>query len=137
MGLALEQGRTVLITGDLALLHDSNGWLHGGRDGPPLMVVLIDNAGGGIFEQLSIDSGSPEQFDRLFAMPQRVDQLALASAHGVPTRQLACLDDLPDALAWGLAHQGPTLLRVCTNRRDDAALRQRLRAAAQNEVLTP
>jgi len=137
MGLALEQGRTVLITGDLALLHDSNGWLHGGRDGPPLMVVLIDNAGGGIFEQLSIDSGSAEQFDRLFAMPQRVDQLALASAHGVPTRQLACLDDLPDALAWGLAHQGPSLLRVCTNRRDDAALRKRLRAAAQNEVLTP
>ena len=26
MGLALELGPTVLLTGDLALLHDSNGW---------------------------------------------------------------------------------------------------------------
>ena len=137
MGLTMVQGRTVLITGDLALLHDSNGWLHARNSDPALLVVLIDNAGGGIFGQLSIETGSPEQFDQLFAMPQGVDPLALASAHGIPTRQLACLEDLPDALEWGLMVQGPALLRVSTNRRHDAGLRQRLRAAAQNELLTP
>lgn len=137
MGLAMVQGRTVLITGDLALLHDSNGWLHARNCDPALLVVLIDNAGGGIFGQLSIETGSPEQFDQLFAMPQGVDPLALASAHGIPTRQLACLEDLPDALEWGLMVQGPALLRVSTNRLHDAGLRQRLRAAAQNELLTP
>ena len=136
MGLAMVQGRTVLITGDLALLHDSNGWLHGRDGAPPLLVVLIDNAGGGIFEQLSIESGTPEQFDRLFAMPQRVDPLALASAHGIPARQLACLEDLQDALEWGLMVEGPALLRVSTSRRRDVALRRHLRTAAQNELLT-
>ena len=66
MGLAMEQGPMVLVTGDLALLHDSNGWLHGAQGKPPLLVLLIDNQGGGIFQQLPIES---KQFDRLFAMP--------------------------------------------------------------------
>jgi len=129
MGLALELGPLVLVTGDLALLHDSNGWLHGRPEGPPLLVVLIDNGGGGIFAQLPIES---DQFERLFAMPQRLDPLALAAAHGVPGRAVACLEDLPVALEWGLAQPGPALLRLTTDRTTDAALRQQLRAAAQN-----
>ena len=137
MGLAMAQGRTVLISGDLALLHDSNGWLHARQQSPPLLVVLIDNGGGGIFQQLPIDTDSEQQFDRLFAMPQQVDPLALASAYGIATRQLACLEDLPDALDWGLIQEGPALLRVCSDRRVDAVLREQLRSAAQNEVLMP
>ena len=129
MGLALELGPLVLVTGDLALLHDSNGWLHGRPGGPPLLVLLIDNGGGGIFAQLPIES---DQFERLFAMPQCLEPLALAAAHGVPGRAVACLEDLPAALEWGLAQPGPALLRVTTDRTTDAALRQQLRAAAQN-----
>ena len=132
MGLSLTLGRTVLITGDLALLHDSNGWLHGRPGGPPLLVVLIDNNGGGIFQQLPIDASSPAGFERLFAMPQAVDPLALAAAHGVPGRVVAAFDDLPQALDWGLAQQGPALLHCRTDRDADARLRSSLRVAAQN-----
>ena len=129
MGLAMEQGPMVLVTGDLALLHDSNGWLHGAQGNPPLLVLLIDNQGGGIFQQLPIQS---KQFDRLFAMPQRVNPLALAAAHGIDGRQLACLEDLPEALEWGLAQGRPALLRLATDREADARLRTQLRSAAQN-----
>ena len=132
MGLAIETGPTLLITGDLALLHDSNGWLHGQSDGPPLVVLLIDNGGGGIFQQLPIEQDSPQRFDALFAMPQSVNPIALAAAHGVPGRSIAVIDDLPEALAWALAQQGPALLRVCTDRHADATLRGKLRLAAQN-----
>jgi 2-succinyl-5-enolpyruvyl-6-hydroxy-3-cyclohexene-1-carboxylate synthase len=132
MGLAIETGPMLLITGDLALLHDSNGWLHGQSDGPPLVVLLIDNGGGGIFQQLPIEQASPQRFDALFAMPQAVNPIALAAAHGVPGRSIAVIDDLPEALAWGLAQRGPVLLRVCTDRNADAALRRKLRLAAQN-----
>ena len=131
-GLSLVQGRMVLVTGDLALLHDSNGWLHAGSANPPLLVVLIDNNGGGIFQQLPIDASSPAGFERLFAMPQAVDPLALAAAHGVPGRPVAALDDLPMALDWGLAQPGPALLHCRTDRDADARLRTTLRAAAQN-----
>ena len=132
MGLAIETGPMLLITGDLALLHDSNGWLHGQSDGPPLVVLLIDNGGGGIFQQLPIEQASPQRFDALFAMPQSVNPIALAAAHGVPGRSIAVIDDLPEALAWGLAQPGPVLLRVCTDRQADAAFRRKLRLAAQN-----
>ena len=135
MGLALKNGPLVLVCGDLALLHDSNGWLHSTAQKPPLLVVLIDNAGGGIFQQLTIPVDPPELFARLFAMPQAVDPLVLAAAHGIPGRQISCLEDLEAALDWGLHHNGPALVRVCTNARTDAALRKRLRVAAQNETL--
>ena len=133
LGLAAELGPTVLITGDLALLHDSNGWLLASAAQLPLFVLLIDNAGGGIFEQLPIETTPSDGFDQLFAMPQRVDPLALAAAHAIPVRQLACLDDLPTALEWGLDRSGPALLRVCTDRRNDAQLRRNLREALQQD----
>ena len=127
VGLARELGPLALLTGDLALLHDSNGWLLAAASAPPLLVLLIDNGGGGIFGQLPIPAESAAEFDHLFAMPQAVDPLALARAHGVPSRQLACLEDLPHALEWGLDQRRPVLLRVCTDRIADAGLRQTLR----------
>ena len=131
LGLARAHGPTLLLTGDLALLHDSNGWLLASAQGPPLLVLLIDNGGGGIFEQLPVPVASADQFDQLFAMPQAADHLALAAAHGVPGRAVACLEDLAEALDWGWAQGRPALLRVRTDRGRDAALRLALRRAVQ------
>jgi 2-succinyl-5-enolpyruvyl-6-hydroxy-3-cyclohexene-1-carboxylate synthase len=130
-GLAESLGELVLVSGDLALLHDGNGWLWRSQLGGRLTVVLIDNGGGGIFEQLPIRTqpAAAMDFERLFAMPQAVDPLALAAVHGVPGRRLENLDALEGALAWALA-QPLALLVVATDRRRDAALRQRLRTMA-------
>jgi len=127
-GVAEALGQAVLLTGDLALLHDSHGWLWQRQLRGRLTVILINNGGGGIFEQLPIRT-TPEQaldFERLFAMPQPVDAVALAAACGVPGRRLATRLQLPEALAWAL-DQPLALLELGTNRRADAALRQELR----------
>lgn len=134
VGLSRELGPLLLLSGDLALLHDSNGWLLASSTAPPLLVLLIDNSGGGIFGQLPIPVAPSVDFDHLFAMPQGVDPLALARAHGVPARQLACLEDLPQALEWGLDQRRPVLLRVCTDRVADAALRQTLRRQVEQAL---
>ncbi|WP_254216959.1 2-succinyl-5-enolpyruvyl-6-hydroxy-3-cyclohexene-1-carboxylic-acid synthase [Synechococcus sp. CCY 9618] len=134
-GLAEALGRAVLVSGDLALLHDSNGWLWHRQLRGRLTVVLIDNGGGGIFEQLPIRT-QPESavdFERLFAMPQALDPLALAAVHGVPGRRLGGPAELEEALAWALA-QPLALLVVTSDRRRDAALRQRLRTMAAGLV---
>ncbi len=130
-GLAEALGQLVLVSGDLALLHDSAGWLWHGRLRGRLTVLLIDNGGGGIFEQLPIrcQSGELLDFERLFAMPQSHDPLALAAVHGVPGRRVAEAGQLAEALAWAL-QQPMALLRLVTDRRADAALRQRLRTMA-------
>jgi 2-succinyl-5-enolpyruvyl-6-hydroxy-3-cyclohexene-1-carboxylate synthase len=137
-GVAAALGRAVLLTGDLALLHDSNGWLWHRQLQGRLLVVLIDNGGGGIFEQLPIRPQDPHplDFERLFAMPQAVDQAALAAAHGVPSRVVGDWQQLQAALAWGL-DQPLALLVLRTDRRADAAWRQALRRMASSLVDPP
>lgn len=130
-GLAEALGALVLVSGDLALLHDANGWCWRRQLAGRLTVLLIDNGGGGIFEQLPIRTDPAEalDFERLFAMPQCLDPLALAAAHGVPARQVNGEAELAPALAWAL-QQPMALLRLCSDRRSDASLRQRLRTMA-------
>jgi 2-succinyl-5-enolpyruvyl-6-hydroxy-3-cyclohexene-1-carboxylate synthase len=134
-GLAEACGQLVLVSGDLALLHDANGWLWARQLQGRLTVVLIENGGGGIFEQLPIRTQPPGRldFERLFAMPQAVDQLALAGLHGVPGRRPRQAADLPGDLAWAL-QQPFAVLELRTRRRDDAALRLRLRRAGGAEA---
>jgi len=137
-GLAEAMGRLVLVSGDLALLHDSNGWLWSPRLRGSLLVVLIDNGGGGIFEQLPIRpvAHADLDFERLFAMPQQVDPLALAAAHGVPGREVRQAGRLAAAVDWGLA-QPLALLRVVSDRGADAARRRRLRTIAAAMIHRP
>ncbi|MCH9713160.1 MAG: 2-succinyl-5-enolpyruvyl-6-hydroxy-3-cyclohexene-1-carboxylic-acid synthase [Cyanobacteria bacterium] len=137
-GVAEALGQAVLLTGDLALLHDSNGWLWHSQLSGRLLVVLIDNGGGGIFEQLPIRpaAAAPLDFERLFAMPQALNHAALAAAHGVPSRDVPSLAELEPALAWGL-EQPMALLVLRTDRRADAAWRQALRRMACSSVDSP
>ncbi|MYI72605.1 MAG: 2-succinyl-5-enolpyruvyl-6-hydroxy-3-cyclohexene-1-carboxylic-acid synthase [Synechococcus sp. SB0673_bin_10] len=135
-GLAMASSaaqRTVLVSGDLALLHDSNGWLWRRQlqaCGANLLVVLIDNGGGGIFEQLTIRNGE-FSMEELFTMPQSVDQPALAAAHGVPSQTLHHPHQLREALEHGsqqARRHGMALLHCPTHARRDHQQRQRLRA---------
>ncbi len=130
-GVAETLGQAVLLSGDLALLHDSNGWLWHRQLGGRLTVLLIDNGGGGIFEQLPIGArgDGPLDFERLFAMPQAVDPLALAAAHGVPGRAPASPAALERDLAWAL-ELPMALLLLRTDRRRDAERRRQLRRMA-------
>ncbi len=126
MGLAMANGPTVLITGDIALLHDCNGWLFSQSVGPPLVVFLIDNCGGGIFNRLNLQTESRQTFERLFEMPQSVDLFSLVKAYGVSYRQVSCFEDLSESLDWGLAEIGPVLIRVCTNSKSDSFTRNQI-----------
>ncbi len=128
-GLAESLGELVLLCGDLALLHDANGWLWHHQLQGRLTVVLIENGGGGIFEQLPIRAPASLDFERLFAMGQPLDHTALAAAHGVPWRRVGSLAELGGALAWAL-EQPVALVEVRTDRQSDALLRQRLRQDA-------
>ena len=144
--MAEALGQAVLLSGDLALLHDSHGWLWQRQLQGRLTVILINNGGGGIFEQLPIRT-MPEaalDFERLFAMPQPLDPLALAAAYGVPGRRVVAAgelagdlaDDLARQLAWAL-QQPMALLELVTDRRADASLRQALRRMASTAMLQP
>ncbi|MEB3266289.1 MAG: 2-succinyl-5-enolpyruvyl-6-hydroxy-3-cyclohexene-1-carboxylic-acid synthase [Cyanobacteriota bacterium] len=130
-GAAEALGDLVLVSGDLALLHDSNGWLWRRQLGGRLLVLLIDNRGGGIFEQLPIrtEPGEALDFERLFAMDPAVDACTLAAAHGIPGRRIHTAGALEDAIGWGL-DQPLALIQIHTDRQRDGVLRRQLRTMA-------
>lgn len=124
MGVAHGGVPTVLLTGDLALLHDANGFLLAPKLRGGLTVVLINNEGGGIFEHLPIAQFNPP-FEEYWATPQRVDFALLCAAHGVPH---ILVQDWPQ-FAERIAHPPATGVRVLelrTDRKRDAATRKRL-----------
>ncbi len=123
VGLSFDRP-LVLVTGDLALIHDTNGWLLANQKTSPLVVLLIDNGGGGIFQQIELSTDPIDEFETLFAMPQKVDPLMIADAHSIPSREVLSLEDLDYSLNWGFRQLGPVLLRVCTNRKMDSELRK-------------
>ncbi len=88
---------------------------------------MIDNGGGGIFNQLNIDKILEGDFEEIFLMPQRVCPLTLAKAYGVKYKQVACLDDLEQAIEWSFSLSTNVLIRVCTNSIEDHRLRVSLR----------
>jgi 2-succinyl-5-enolpyruvyl-6-hydroxy-3-cyclohexene-1-carboxylate synthase len=86
VGAALaHRGPAYALLGDLTLLHDATGLVIGPDEPrPDLTVVVLNDAGGGIFGLL--EQGAPEHaaaFERVFGTPHTVDLAALCAATGV------------------------------------------------------
>jgi 2-succinyl-5-enolpyruvyl-6-hydroxy-3-cyclohexene-1-carboxylate synthase len=128
LGVAHGNQPAVALTGDLALLHDTNGFLLRPKLRGSLTIVLINNRGGGIFEMLPVAKFDPP-FEEFFATPQEVDFARLCSAYGVAhvlVRDRSHLTELISALP----EAGLRVLEVRTDRKRDAALRRELFGAA-------
>ncbi len=71
-GAAQISGRpTLLVVGDVSLAHDLGGLMIAARCSTPLVVVVIHNNGGRIFEQLPVAERTPELLPHL-VMPDMV-----------------------------------------------------------------
>ena len=132
LGVALEApGPSAVLLGDLAFLHDLGGLLLAARSERDLLVVVVDNDGGGIFELLPVaEAVDRAVFERHFATPQRVDLARLAAGFGVPFR----LATSPRALAAALEAEASTRgVRIVCARCDRRESRS-LRAALEQQV---
>ena len=124
LGIAHCHGRAVLLTGDLALLHDSNGFLNATHRDGHLTILLINNQGGGIFEMLPIAQFEPP-FETFFATPQSINFEALAAAHGIPYQCVQSWDTLSQVLAH-MPSSGVRLLELSSDRKRDTQYRMTL-----------
>jgi len=123
LGIAHGAGKpAVLLTGDLALLHDANGFLLRAKLKGSLTIVLINNRGGGIFEHLPVAQFQPP-FEEFFATPQEVDFAKLCAAHSVEHVLVSGWDEFAREVS-GLPEKGIRVLEVRTDRKRDAAIRK-------------
>ncbi len=131
IGAAHASGRpTVIVTGDLGLLHDIGG-LAALRDvQTPVRIVVVNNDGGGIFHFLPQDEAmAPDEFEALLGTPRGVDAAKAAEMFGAQHRRIDDLGQLPDALAAGTG-----LIEVPVDRQANVALHERLNEAAESAL---
>ncbi|HEY9699818.1 MAG TPA: 2-succinyl-5-enolpyruvyl-6-hydroxy-3-cyclohexene-1-carboxylic-acid synthase [Trichocoleus sp.] len=124
IGIAHRQQSSVLLTGDLALLHDTNGFLLRNKLIGHLTIILINNNGGGIFEMLPIAQFDPP-FEAFFATPQDIDFAQLCATYNVEYQQSQTWEELIQLLN-PLPEKGIRVLEVKTDRKLDSAYRKQL-----------
>jgi 2-succinyl-5-enolpyruvyl-6-hydroxy-3-cyclohexene-1-carboxylate synthase len=126
VGVALaDPGRpTALLIGDIALLHDSNGLLGAAARGIDLVVVVVDNDGGGIFSFLpQAEAVDDVRFEQLFGTPHGLDLVALAASYGVDA---SAVDDVEAGVRAAVDAGGVHVLVATTDRAANRELHQRL-----------
>lgn len=134
---AARAGPAAAVVGDLALLHDVNGLHVAAREGIPLVIVVLQNDGGGIFHHLPIREHEPH-FTPYFATPHGVDLARAAALYGVghrvaepgdaPRRALGEL--LREATEEALEAGAPRVLEVRTDRDENRRRREATLEAA-------
>ncbi|MEH2266869.1 MAG: 2-succinyl-5-enolpyruvyl-6-hydroxy-3-cyclohexene-1-carboxylic-acid synthase [Nostoc sp.] len=122
LGIAHRQQSSVMLTGDLALLHDTNGFLIRNKFVGHLTIVLINNNGGGIFEMLPIAKFDPP-FEEFFGTPQDIDFAQLCATYNVQHELITSWQQLQQRLN-PLPATGIRVLELQTNRKLDAKWRQ-------------
>jgi 2-succinyl-5-enolpyruvyl-6-hydroxy-3-cyclohexene-1-carboxylate synthase len=108
-----SQSPVLAIVGDVSFLHDASSLLTLASVKTPVVVLVIDNGGGRIFEELPIARDpSLAHLMPLFTTPHSVDLGALAQAYGVRFSEASSASSVEAAVAKGLATAGATLVRA-------------------------
>jgi 2-succinyl-5-enolpyruvyl-6-hydroxy-3-cyclohexene-1-carboxylate synthase len=131
LGAASALPRTVVLAGDLSMLHDGNGLI--ADDLGDVVFVIVDNDGGGLFDLLPQAVHAPD-FDRLFVAPHGLDLVRIAADHGLDATPAGSLADLASEVDSRLGRGGAHALVVNVDRERDLKLRRSLDEAARTVV---
>lgn len=130
-GAAARGGATVLVLGDVSFAHDV-GALACAR-GLPLAIVVIDNGGGRIFDQLPVAACDlPDgAFERLWRTPPALDPVAAARAFGVDAALVRDPDEMAAAIDRGLGRgaAGPIVIHAPVAPESAATIRSAVTSA--------
>jgi len=122
-----------LMIGDLAALHDLNS-LSMLRDLPvPLIIVLLNNGGGGIFSFLPI-AEFKEGFEKFWGTPHPYTLAAAASMFELNYSQPMDANHFKKAYTQALKTQTSTIIEVITNREENLAIHRLLQDAIDKSV---
>lgn len=120
VGAAQHFAQTTFLTGDFTLLHDLSGLAlqremllqrRGPAGTPSLVIVLLNNNGGAIFDMLPQASADP-YFERLFLAPQDVRFTEAAAAFGIPSASVHTVGAFRSAYEQFLGTPGISLIEV-------------------------
>jgi 2-succinyl-5-enolpyruvyl-6-hydroxy-3-cyclohexene-1-carboxylate synthase len=132
LGASLASGRPGLVLlGDLAALHDLSGLAAIASARAPLRIVVVNNAGGGIFSFLPVEGAvDAATHERFWGTPHAHALAPVARALGLAADVVADGPALRERLAAPIT--GPELLEVRTNRADNVVRHRALDRALES-----
>ena len=112
LGISRIHSPLLLVTGDLAFLHDINGFLIDDIQETNLTILLVDNEGGNIFNRLYDDNLEQEEINKLFVMPKIVNWKKLAETYQIPYESVSELNNLKECFKWSLSSSKTSIIKV-------------------------
>jgi 2-succinyl-5-enolpyruvyl-6-hydroxy-3-cyclohexene-1-carboxylate synthase len=125
---SVARAPVTLLLGDVSLLHDLGGLELARRAEGPLAIVVVNNDGGRIFEQLPLAARAECEgaLERCFTTPHGLSFEAFARGFGLRYAAPCSRGELSAALDAAHAAAGATLIEVKVPPRDAAARDARL-----------
>ncbi len=113
LGIASIEKPTILITGDLSFIHDLNALLPAKKYSIPLVIILINNNGGGIFEMLPVSLNN--KFKTYFKTPHNLNIAPIVKSFGLEHHLIKNEKDFKIKLLNSLQKKSFTVLEILTN----------------------
>ncbi|NJD04022.1 MAG: 2-succinyl-5-enolpyruvyl-6-hydroxy-3-cyclohexene-1-carboxylic-acid synthase [Ruminiclostridium sp.] len=110
LGVSVSNKQTVLLTGDLSFYHDLNGLLVGKTHSLNLLIVLMNNNGGGIFRYLP--QYKEKHFDYLFLTPHGINFEGLKTLYDIKYYEAKDYQEFENLFSRALVLEGIKLVEV-------------------------
>jgi 2-succinyl-5-enolpyruvyl-6-hydroxy-3-cyclohexene-1-carboxylate synthase len=135
---AAQAAPVVLLTGDLALLHDCGALLAARRHALTLTIAVLDNDGGGIFSLLPIASfGDAVGFETHFRTPHGIDLEPLCRGMGADFTWATSWEHLHASLKEALSAPGVSVVGLRVDRDRNVAQLRALESAVREALAAP
>lgn len=110
LGVSTSNKPTVLLTGDLSFYYDLNGLLVGKTHNLNLIILLLNNDGGGIFRYLP--QSKEKRFDYLFLTPHAMNFKGIKTLYDLTYYEAMDYQAFEDAFKEALTLEGVKLIEV-------------------------
>jgi len=133
---AWTEGPTALLVGDVSFLHDLTGLAAARFAERPFVVVVAQNRGGRIFEQLPLATDPAGQGAVLdhWTTPHDHDLAGAAALYHLPFERATTPGELDDALRRALDHPGATVVEAVVPPHGAAEESRRVRRRVESAV---
>ncbi len=112
LGISRIKNPLLLVTGDLAFVHDINGWLIENSTDLNLTILLINNNGGNIFNRIYKKNLKEDDLKKLFLMPKEINWAKLAEGYQVKLKTVSNFKKLREAFEWSISIQKSVIIKV-------------------------
>jgi 2-succinyl-5-enolpyruvyl-6-hydroxy-3-cyclohexene-1-carboxylate synthase len=116
---------TILVIGDLSFFHDQNGLLAARLHHLNLVIILVNNDGGGIFSFLP-QAAHPQHFEQLFGTPTGLDFRPIVQMYGGNFKRAESWPQFRQAINHGIISGGLHIIEVKTERASNVQMHRQL-----------